>query len=174
MNKFDLWPTTVYQFNIGVDQCNLLRAEIALNSALDVHPEEMINSDQFNNIKDLISTVGTVNIVDAWLRTAQPRVNNNFEIHCDSHKGTNYIGILWLSGDENQGGDLVIYDPAWRNPQRLQNENNQTCSYKKVFPFKVGTLTLFPAEVWHEVTLYSGIAERISLNFAIDIDGLNN
>lgn len=174
MRKLDLWPTTVYQFNIGAENCEFLKAVIASNSALEIPPEDMITSGAFDMIKDCLNEIGQAVIVDAWIRLAGEASNNSFEVHCDSHKGTDHIGVLWISGEEDMGGELVIYDPAWRNPQRLRNEDKQTYNNKKVFPFKVGTLTVFPSNVWHEVRNYNGKTERISLNFAIDLDGFDN
>lgn len=174
MRKFELWPTTIYQAYIDHADCELLRAVIAANTALDKPPEDMISDGTFSLISDCLSSVGNVTIVDAWIRTVELNCKNDFEIHCDSHKGTDYIGVLWLTGEEDMGGDLVLYDPAWRNPQRLHNEDKQTYSINKTFKFTVGVLTVFPASVWHKITAYNGSQERISLNFAINIDGSNN
>lgn len=174
MIKLDLWPTTVYQTHIDQVDCELLRTVIAANSAMDKPPEDMISDGSFNLINDCLSSVGDVTIVDAWIRTVELNGENDFEIHCDSHKGTNYIGVLWLTGNEDMGGDLVLYDPAWRNPQQLCHEDKQTYSLSKTFKFTVGVLTIFPASAWHRITAYHGNQERISLNFAINIDGSNN
>ena len=174
MLKLELWPTTVYQFDIGFENCEFLKAVIASNAALEIPPEDMITSGAFDMINERINTIGPATIVDAWVRTADSDGNNSFEVHCDSHKGTDHIGVLWVSGEEGMGGDLVMYDPAWRNPQRLHNEGNQTYNHKRVFTFKVGVLTIFPAEVWHEIRNYYGKTERVSLNFAININGTNN
>lgn len=174
MLKLDLWPTTIYQFNIGVENCEFLKAVIASNSVLEIPPEDMIASGAFDVVSDCLKSIGTATIVDAWVRTADSDSNNSFEVHCDSHKGTDHIGVLWIGGEEGMGGDLVMYDPAWRNPQKLRNEGSQTYNHKKVFPFKIGELVIFPADVWHEIKNYYGKTERISLNFAINIDGTNN
>jgi hypothetical protein len=128
----------------------------------------------FDLIKEYMRELGNVSIDDVWIRTAEQVAHNNFEIHCDSHKGTDYIGVLWLTGEEGCGGDIVLYDPAWRNPQHMRHEEQQTYNLKHKLTFKLGEFTLFPSNVWHEVTAYSGQAERISLNFAINIDGSNN
>lgn len=174
MLKLELWPTVVYQFDIGLENCEFLRAVIASNSGLEITPEDMITSGAFDIITECANTIGNATIIDAWLRTANNDGDNHFEVHCDSHKGSDHIGVLWISGDENMGGDIVIYDPAWRNPQRLRNEGNQTYNNKKLLSFKIGTLTIFPADVWHEIRNYHGKTERLSLNFAINIDGPNN
>jgi hypothetical protein len=174
MRKLDLWPTTVYQFDIDSSSCEFLKSLILSNASLDVTPEDMISSGAFDCVTKCANTIGPATIIDAWIRTAGEDENNHFEVHCDSHKGSDHIGVLWITGDENMGGDLVIYDPAWRNPQKLIKENLQTYSNNKLFPFKVGTLTIFPADVWHAIRNYCGKTERISLNFAINIDGSNN
>lgn len=174
MIKTSLWPTDIYQFNIGKDQCDNLFTSIVNYSAQSIPPEDMNKLGAFDLIKDCMAELGSVDIQDVWIRTAQGGPNNNFEIHCDSHKGTDYIGVLWLTGDENCGGDVVLYDPAWRNPQHLRYEEQQTYSLKHKLKFVLGELILFPANVWHEVTAYSGQTERISLNFSININGPNN
>lgn len=174
MRKIDLWPTTVYQSYVAHADCEYLRAVIASNSALDKPPEDMITDGTFDFVSDCLSSVGIATIEDAWIRTVELNCSNEFEVHCDSHKGTDYIGVLWVTGEEDAGGDLVLYDPAWRNPQHMRHEANQTYSLNKTFKFSVGTLTVFPANVWHKITAYNGMVERISLNFAININGLNN
>lgn len=174
MRKLELWPTVVYQFDIGLANCEFLKAVVASNAGLDIPPEDMITSGAFESIEECANTIGPATIIDAWVRTASEEDNNHFEVHCDNHKGSDHIGVLWITGDEGMGGDLVIYDPAWRNPQKLRNDNAQTYNYKKLLPFKVGTLTIFPADVWHEIRHYCGKTERVSLNFAINIDGPNN
>lgn len=169
-----LWPTTVYRFTFDQNICNMLHASIISYSAQDIPPEDMNKQGLFNIIADAIKVLGTVDIADVWIRETVVSSNNNFEIHSDSHKGTDLIGILWLTGNENCGGDIVLYDPAWRNPQRMRYENQQQYNIKQQFNFKIGELILFPSNVWHEVTSYYGTEKRISLNFAINIDGLNN
>lgn len=174
MIKNSLWPTDVYQLSISKDDCDYLNAAIASYTAQGIPPEDMNKDNAFDIISKSISQLGRITITDVWIRTAANAVNNNFEIHCDSHKGTDYIGVLWLTGQENHGGDVTLYDPAWRNPQRLRHERQQTYNLKHEFKFTLGEFILFPSNVWHEVSTYTGTVERISLNFAINIDGINN
>lgn len=174
MIKTSLWPTDVYQTNIGRENCEYLYAAIVTYEAQNIPPEDMNKFGAFELVKDAISSIGKVTIEDVWIRTAEPVQNNNFEVHCDSHKGTDYIGVLWLTGNEGCGGDIVLYDPAWRNPQHMRFEDQQRYSLKHRITFKVGELVLFPSNVWHEVTTYTGDHKRLSLNFAINIDGSNS
>lgn len=170
----NLWPTTVYRFTFDQDTCNILHAAIVSYAAQDIPPEDMNKLGLFNSVADAVAVLGNVTISDVWIREAASAPNNNFEIHSDSHKGTDLIGVLWLTGTEGQGGDIVLYDPAWRNPQRMRYEQQQQYNIKQKFDFKIGELILFPSNVWHEVTSYYGTEKRISLNFAINIDGPNN
>lgn len=173
MQELNLWPTTVYQIDVDKMYCEHVFLEIVNNTALDITPEEMVTLGSYDILLDLLAPVGNVTIVDAWIRYSNSSTDD-FEIHCDSHKGSDYIGVLWLTGDDQSGGDLTIYDPSWRNPQHLRREENQTYNLKKQFKFEIGKFIIFPSNVWHSVSKYIGHGPRASLNFAININGLNN
>jgi hypothetical protein len=58
-------------------------------------------------------------------------------------------GIIWLSGDENSGGNLSVL------------ENDEVVEIK----FKPYTLILIDSSTFHRVEHYYGLSTRISLNF---------
>ena len=105
---------------------------------------------------------GKYEICDGWVRSGY----SGFDIHCDSHYGNQLVCVVQLYGEEDAGGDLVLYDPAWRNPQYVSDSiNPNTVDY--TVKFKVGQIILFPADVWHKVTNYTGKISRITLNLMI-------
>lgn len=119
------------------------------------------------NLDDVLQLVsqnygGTYEIADGWVRSGY----SSFDIHCDSHYGNQFVAVVQLYGEESAGGDLVLYDPAWRNPQYVSDSiNPNTVDY--TVPFVIGQVIIFPADVWHRVTNYTGGISRITLNLMI-------
>lgn len=105
---------------------------------------------------------GEYEIVDGWVRSGY----NSFDIHCDSHYGNQYVCVVQLYGEEGVGGDLVLYDPSWRNPQWMSDDTNPNANTEKI-QFKIGQVIIFPSDVWHRVTEYKGSISRITLNLMI-------
>lgn len=69
------------------------------------------------------------------------------------HQGQ-YVGVLWIDGDTDEGGNTEIMLPS----ADIVNCN-----------FEPGRLTVFPISYLHRVNHYSGKAARISLNFTFNI-----
>ena len=105
---------------------------------------------------------GKYEIVEGWVRSGY----HSFDSHCDSHYGSQFVCVVQLYGEEGCGGDLVVYDPAWRNPQWVSDTKQQDAN-TYTFPFKVGRVIIFPSDVWHKVTPYTGKISRITLNLMI-------
>jgi hypothetical protein len=105
---------------------------------------------------------GKYEIVDGWIRSGY----SSFDLHCDSHYGNQLVCVVQLYGEEGQGGDLVMYDPSWRNPQWM-SDSKQEDANTFVIPFKIGRVVVFPSDVWHKVTPYTGKISRITLNLMV-------
>lgn len=106
---------------------------------------------------------GKYEICDGWIRCGY----SSFDLHCDSHYGNQYVCVVQLYGEEGVGGDLVLYDPAWRNPQYMNDFNSNPNTVDYTVKFKIGQIILFPSNVWHRVTEYKGGISRITLNLMI-------
>ena len=118
-------------------------------------------------MKDYSLDQFSVSIVEAWVRKLHSGAND-LGLHCDSHYGGTHVIVFWLTGEDNRGGDLVLYDPAWRNPQRPNVDGTQPQLNTKTVPFKCGQVVIFPADVWHSVTEYSGTL-RYGLNVVVSL-----
>lgn len=157
----NLFPTPVLIDYLNEEQVLELASSFATYGEKDW---EMILSDP-SIITDKIEKhfVGKYEICDGWVRSGY----SSFDIHCDSHYGNQFVCVVQLYGEEGVGGDLVLYDPAWRNPQYMSDclSNPNTVDY--TVKFKVGQIILFPANVWHKVTEYRGSITRITLNLMI-------
>ena len=105
---------------------------------------------------------GKYEIVDGWIRSGY----TSFDLHCDSHYGNQLVCVVQLYGQENSGGDLILYDPSWRNPQWMSDSKQNDVNTYAV-SFKIGQVIVFPSEVWHKVTSYTGEISRITLNLMI-------
>lgn len=98
---------------------------------------------------------------DAWVNyTSFNEGINGYEWHNEQGIGGaatvmtgQWAGIIWLSGDENTGGNLSVL------------ENNQILEIK----FKPNILIIISADTFHRVEHYFGPSKRISLNFTFDI-----
>ena len=106
--------------------------------------------------------VGKYEIVDGWVRSGY----TSFDIHCDSHYGNQLVCVVQLYGNEGVGGDLVLFDPSWRNPQWMSDKKQKDVNTYTI-PFKIGQVIIFPSDLWHKVTQYDGDISRITLNLMI-------
>jgi hypothetical protein len=97
---------------------------------------------------------------EAWVNyTMFTGVINGYEWHNEQGIGGagstmtgNLAGIIWLSGDENSGGNLSVL------------ENDEVVEIK----FKPNTLIVIDSSTFHRVEHYYGISKRISLNFTFN------
>jgi len=162
----NLWPTKVVIESLPLEVCMSILNEHAKNDTKDW--EELVDVG-FNAL--LLSIVnshygGTHEICEGWIRTLSTKDHNEFELHSDSHYGSQLVAVFQVAGDEDSGGELVIYDPSWNNPQWVSDTKNENA---KVFviPFKMGTLVIFPSNVWHRVKAYTGRTNRVTLNLML-------
>lgn len=161
MKTFSLWPTIVTSSDIPLDICLKIYDRHITSGSKDW--EDVITPEEANII---FSEFSEYEICDGWIRTLTTKSNNNFELHCDSHYGNQLVAVLQLFGEEEQGGELVLYDPSWKNPQWMSDTINSN-SNKFQFQFKVGQLVVFPSNVWHEVKAYHGSINRTTLNLML-------
>lgn len=156
----DLFPTKVIIDNIGEENVLNLAGRYAEVGDKDW---EYILTDH-SLITNIIEQNygGEYEIVEGWVRSGY----NSFDIHCDSHYGNQLVCVVQLYGEEGAGGDLVMYDPAWRNPQWV-SDTKQADSVTHTVQFKIGQVIIFPSDVWHKVTEYKGSISRITLNLMI-------
>lgn len=98
----------------------------------------------------------TVSEIEAnWINitVGNSTLDNTFPWHDDRHNVGKFLGILWVSGSENCGGDLSVI-----------NDSAEVISV----PFKPNTLILMPTHWIHRVEHYWGKDLRVSLNFTYD------
>ena len=156
----ELFPTRVLIDLLPEDRVLELVTKFAQSGAKDWELLETPFNDILNSISKAYN--GSYEICDGWIRNGY----NSFDIHCDNHYGNQLVCVVQLYGEENCGGDLVLYDPSWRNPQFVSDGvNKNTNDY--VVPFKIGQVITFPSDVWHKVTEYKGNSSRITLNLMI-------
>lgn len=161
MKTIELWPTTIIIDDVSPDTCLKIHMRHIATGSKDW--EDVITQAE---IDDIFRDFNNYEICDGWVRTLTTNSNNNFELHCDNHYGNQLVAVLQLFGEEEKGGELVLYDPAWRNPQWMSDNVNPNIN-KFQFPFKMGQLVIFPANVWHEVKAYHGAINRTTLNLML-------
>jgi hypothetical protein len=156
----DLFPTKVIVETLSKDIFLDLAVKYSSSDSKDW--KDLLADDLM--ITNIMSTYyeGKYIICDGWVRSG----HNSFNIHCDNHYGNQFVCIVQLFGDQQSGGELVLYDPSWRNPQWM-SDNKQADSITHVVPFIPGQVIIFPSNVWHSVTEYSGNISRITLNLMI-------
>jgi len=160
MHALNLFPTKVVFNNLLQDTVLELVHKYTTSNSKDW--EELIEDDSI--VIDLVEKYyeGKYEICEGWIRSGY----TSFDIHCDSHYGNQLVCVVQLYGDEGRGGDLVLYDPSWSNPQWVSDSKNSD-SNTYVIPFKSGQIIVFPSNVWHRVTEYTGSISRITLNLML-------
>lgn len=156
----DIFPTRIVLEQLSEEEVLMLASRFAEYGDKDWETVLEDRSIITSKIEKWFS--GKYEICEGWVRNGY----SGFDIHCDSHYGNQLVCVVQLYGEEGAGGDLVLYDPAWRNPQYVSDSiNPNTVDY--TVPFKKGQIILFPADVWHRVTNYTGKINRITLNLMI-------
>lgn len=156
----DIFPTRIILEQLDQDEVFHLAGRFAEYGEKDWE----IILDNPNLITDKIHKwfAGKYEIVDGWVRSGY----TSFDMHCDSHYGNQLVCVVQLYGNEGVGGDLVLFDPSWRNPQWMSDKKQSDVTTYSI-PFKVGQVIVFPSDVWHKVTPYNGDISRITLNLMI-------
>jgi hypothetical protein len=166
MITHNLWPTKVVIESVDIEKCLNVLNSYFLNSDKDW--ENVLDKTFQQVILDIANVAfdGKFEICEGWIRTISTSTHNDFDIHSDSHYGGHLVAVLQVSGDENCGGELVVYDPSWNNPQWVSDTNNIN-SNTFTIPFKMGSLIIFPSNVWHKVKAYNGKNNRNTLNLIL-------
>ena len=76
-----------------------------------------------------------------------------------AHPGASAFGVFYLTdvNNDRDGGKLVLRDPSWHT--------NLGFGVKQKYPISTvsNRLIIAPAQVWHEVTPYSGKQDRLTI-----------
>jgi len=107
-----------------------------------------------------LSFVGNIQIHHSWLNVLNyDGRQNGFEWHNESDLNDNdikydgsHVCILWLTGDVDRGGNLLV------------NDDNGITEYK----FQPGHGLIIKKDNLHKVLHYDGSTTRRSLNFMFD------
>lgn len=102
-------------------------------------------------------------IASSWISKFDPN-SNGMNIHTDEDHGGTVSAVVWFEGEEDQGGDLVLWDPRWENPKLWGGVKGDG---KYTIKFKPGTVVMFPSSVWHGVTAYTGSKPRRAINMVL-------
>lgn len=166
MKTLELFPTVITVDYLDNEVLSEIITSHALSGSKDW--EACMSRATITQLEQLFSgwVGGSCTIVEGWVRTLGTNGHNDFELHCDSHYGNQYVAVVQMKGEEGKGGDLVLYDPAWRNPQFVSDTVNPN-AYVYTIPFSVGRIMLFPSNVWHRVTEYTGTQSRSTLNLMV-------
>lgn len=162
----NLWPTKVVIETLPLEECMIILNSHVSNNTKDW--EDIVEKRFENLLLDIVNSYygGKHEICEGWIRTLSTKDHNDFELHSDSHYGGQLVAVLQISGDEDSGGELVLYDPSWNNPQWVSDTKNRNSNTFTV-PFKMGNLVVFPANVWHRVNSYTGNTNRVTLNLIL-------
>lgn len=162
----NLWPTKVVIESLPLEECMIILNSHVSNNTKDW--EDIVEKRFENLLLDIVNSYygGKHEICEGWIRTLSTKDHNDFELHSDSHYGGQLVAVFQISGDEDCGGELVLYDPSWNNPQWVSDTKNKNSNTFTV-PFQMGKLIVFPANVWHRVNSYTGNTNRVTLNLIL-------
>jgi hypothetical protein len=162
-----LWPTKV-----GIDHLDL-----SLLPPIPLHQSEpTLTVPGMDKLLDQLTSAtrlylgnedATPTITASWLTEG----SKAHPLHCDIHQTGAYVAVLWISGDTGCGGDLRLWDPRWWDPKLF---GGQYANSFEQYPFTPGQLTIFPSLLWHDVTEYTGVTLRRSLNIVFSVDTTMN
>jgi len=156
---YDLFPTRVAVNSLEENHALELTLRYAETSARSW--DELLTDKDINVFTDVVSESfpGKYLICDGWIRNGY----SSFDLHCDNHYGNQLVSVVQLYGDQDSGGDLILYDPSWKNPQWM-SDTKQSDVNSHTIKFIPGQMVTFPSNVWHRVSEYQGKISRITLN----------
>jgi hypothetical protein len=91
-----------------------------------------------------------VKVVRNWINFTIPGTDNYFNWHDDLHRKGKALGVMWIKGDVDSGGDFWYMD-----------DESMMHSVK----FQPNKMITFPRHWIHKVESYTGKIPRIALNF---------
>jgi hypothetical protein len=134
----NLWPTKVVIETLPLEECMIILNSHVSNSTKDW--EDIVEKRFENLLLDIVNSYygGKHEICEGWIRTLSTKDHNDFELHSDSHYGGQLVAVFQISGDDESGGELVLYDPSWNNPQWVSDTKNRNSNTFTV-PFTSAT-----------------------------------
>ena len=148
------YPTELVEYNFQLpewlqDIVNSVSVEdkeyVGVRDFLNVNS---IQSDFENLLSEIMNQ--KVKVIRNWINFTVPGTENYFDWHDDLHRKGKALGIMWLSGDEDCGGDFWYMD-----------DESMMHSVK----FEPSKLITIPRHWIHKVETYTGKKPRIALNF---------
>lgn len=158
--RYEIFPTPIVIEHLNEDEFFTMAVMFAEHGEKDWTSIVTDHSTITSKVEKWFS--GKYEIVEGWVRSGY----SSFDIHCDNHYGNQLVCVVQLYGEEDKGGDLILYDPSWRNPQFVSDTINSNIN-EHVVKFKRGQVIVFPSDVWHKVTDYTGNISRITLNLML-------
>lgn len=151
MNKY---PTTFLNYKVNIP---VWLQELYTNISVD--GKEYFGVRDFLNVNSIESEFNSwlteifkqeTKVVRNWINFTISGTDNQFNWHDDLHRKGNALGILWLNGDVDCGGDFWYMDDD---------------SMMHTFKFEPHNLITIPRHWIHKVDNYIGKVPRIALNF---------
>lgn len=111
------------------------------------------NIDSYDdNIGEKVILVAEIESCKINLMKTNDRKGNH------SHYGDDAFACFYFNdGDVKQGGQLALYDPRWQRNYWFGGSKLEAITPKR------GMLVIAPGFMWHEVTQYTGMNDRLAL-----------
>jgi Rps23 Pro-64 3,4-dihydroxylase Tpa1-like proline 4-hydroxylase len=88
-----------------------------------------------------------------------PLMRNGDQKNLHTHNEASAYAIFYLSDVENEkeGGQLILHDPTFNTLRYFTSQKTVGIETKK------NRLIVAPTHIWHEVTRYTGVDERLTI-----------
>lgn len=179
------WPTPIYKTSITSDECNALVNEIMIGENISA-PQSDYDSASLTDKVPLLKTIAQQKYTEffkevldldlanfdydlkSWLTGstdgfAGKAGGYSMDIH--NHSGAPFVSVIYLLAEEqNQGGELVMYDPRTNANRGFNSEFQHMFSPIEHMP-QSGDVLIMPGYVYHSVRQYYS-----SLRLAVPVD----
>jgi len=113
----------------------------------------------YSNIDNLTETNDANLILDVELDSCKINLmKNGYRLGAHTHYSDDAFACIYFNDvTEEEGGELVLYDPRWQRNYMFGGSKLEKIKSKR------GKMIIAPQYVWHEVTHYHGKDERLTL-----------
>lgn len=113
----------------------------------------------YSNIDNLTETNDANLILDVELDSCKINLmKNGYRLGAHTHYSDDAFACIYFNDvTEEEGGELVLYDPRWQRNYMFGGSKLEKIKSKR------GKMVIAPQYVWHEVTHYHGKDERLTL-----------
>ena len=124
----------------------------------------------YSNIDSLTESDSEQLILEANIESTKINLmQSGYRLGVHTHYGDDAYGCFYFNDvKKDDGGELVLYDPRWQRNYMFGGSQLETIRPRR------GMLVIAPGFIWHEVSQYNGLSERLTLVFNAQVQNLSD